>query len=117
MEASNYDSLVQRAARAICAATNIAAPGEREVIYDAPDDLTWDKSTVPPQPAPRWRLYEERGRAAVNAVGVSQIADALRAILKQVERGRNAVAPLIVERAFQDIESLARRALDQVESP
>ena len=86
------------------------------MIYDVPDDLMWDQSTVPPRPAPRWRLYEERGRAALNAVGIAQMTDALLSIVKQVERGRNAAAPLIVDHAFRDIEALARGALERLQS-
>ena len=84
------------------------------MIYDAPDDLMWDHSTVPPRPAQRWRLYEEPARAALNAVGIFQMADALISILKQVERGRKAAAPLIVEHAFRDIDGLARVALEHL---
>ncbi len=116
MASSHYEALVRIAARAICANTKLSRPGATDVIYDAPDDLIWDRSTVPPRPAQRWRLYEERGRAALNAVGIAQMTDALLSILKQVERGRNAAAPLIVEHAFRDIDSLARSALEHSQS-
>ena len=113
---SYFEALVRRVARTICANTDLSRPGETEVIYDVPDDLMWDHSTVPPRPAPRWRLYEERGRAALNTVGIAQMTDALLSIVKQVERGRNAAAPLIVDHAFRDIEALARGALERLQS-
>ncbi len=116
MASSHHEALVRRAARAICANTIISRPGAADVIYDAPDDLIWDNSTNPPRPAQRWRLYEERGRAALNAVGFAQTTEALISILKQVERGRNAAGPLIIERALRDIDALARSALERLQS-
>jgi hypothetical protein len=111
MERDDFEKLVQIAARAICANTNIAKRGQPEEVFDAPDDVTWDTSSAPPRALPRWALYEPQGRAVVESLGVVEIADALVSILKQIERGRNATAPQIVEHAFQDIEKLARKGL------
>lgn len=116
MASSYFEVLVRKAARAICAHTNLSKPGETDVIYDVPDDLTWDHSTIPPRPAPRWRLYEEPGRAALNALGLDEMTDALLSIIRQVERGRNAAAPVIADHAFRDIEALARGALERLQN-
>ncbi len=114
MAETRYDALVRRAARAICATTNLAPPGEKEVILDNPDDLTWEYSNGPPRPVPRWHLYENRARAALEAIQVDEVIQAFHSILRQVKRGQNAV-PIIVERSFHDIEQLARRALENLE--
>ena len=115
MDASVYETIVRKVARAICAATNIAKPGQNDVILDAPDDLSWDATVSPPRPVPRWILYEERGRAAVDAMNISKIAEMAAFIVRQVDKGKNATAPQIVDHAFQDIEKLARGILDQVQ--
>jgi len=106
---------VRRAAKAICATTNIAKPGTSDIIFDAPDDLTWDASISPPNPVPRWRLYEDRAQAAIDALDLPEIASMAAYIIKQVERGRNATAPQIVEHAFQEIEALARNLLEHAQ--
>jgi hypothetical protein len=113
LEAS-ADLLVQRVARAICANTNIAKPGDFETIFDDPDDLTWDSAESPPRPIPRWRLYERRARAALEVFHVGELADALHAIRAQVKRGQQAI-PIVVERAFHDIDEFARAALEKLE--
>jgi hypothetical protein len=115
MESPLYQALVRKAARAICATTNIAKSGAGDVIFDAPDDLTWDASISPPIPVPRWRLYEECGRAAVEALDLPQIASMAALLIKQVERGRNATAPQIIDHAFQEIEALARNILQRAQ--
>ena len=81
MAGSPFDTLIQRAARAICAKTNVARPGEPVVIFDNPDDLTWDGSETPPRPVPRWLLYEDRARAALEAIHVADVSQALHSIL------------------------------------
>jgi hypothetical protein len=115
MEFPIYQALVRRAARAICATTNIAPPGTGDVIFDVPDDLAWDTSASPPIPVPRWRLYEGPGRAAVDALDLPQLADMATFIIRQVERGRNATAPQIADHAFREIEALARNILQRTE--
>ena len=107
--------LVQQVARAICAKTNVARAGEADVIFDSPDDLYWDDSMGDPRPLPRWRLYEDRALAALQAAHVVEVRHALRSILRQVKRGQDAV-PVVIERSFHDIENLARRALSQLDS-
>jgi hypothetical protein len=114
MERFDYERLVHKAARAICANTNIAKRGQSEVVFDAPDDVTWDTSSTPPIAIPRAALYEAQGRAAVETLGIAKIADALFSILKQVERGRNATAPQIVEHAFHDIEKQVHKAISSL---
>ena len=116
MAEASYDALIRRAARAICATTNLAGPGDKEVILDNPDDLTWDYSNSPPRPVPRWHLYENRARAALEAIHVDEVIQAFRSILRQVKRGRNAI-PIVVERSFHEIEESARRALEDLEAP
>jgi hypothetical protein len=113
MASAPHEALIQRAARAICAQTNVARPGEAEVIFDNPDDLMWDYSKTPPRPLPRWCLYEDRARAALEAIHVDEVSQALQAILRQVKRGQS--APIIIERSLHDIEELARRALGRLE--
>jgi hypothetical protein len=114
MSETPYDALVQKAARAICSKTDIAKAGHGEVIFDNPDDLMWDYSIDPPRPLPRWRLYETRAEAALEAIHVVEVSEAFHLILRQVKRGQNAV-PLIVERSFHDIAVLAERALEYLE--
>jgi hypothetical protein len=115
MDSSPYDDLLRAAARAICAATSITKAGDADVIFDTPDDLTWDMSTSPPTAAPRWRLYEERARAALEAMNFPEIAEIIAAILKTVEKGRSASAPQILEHAFEDIEKLSRLILRKID--
>jgi hypothetical protein len=115
MAPSPYDALVRKAARAICAKTKLSRPGPTEVIYDAPDDLMWDQSTIPPRAQQRWRLYEEPGKAALEAAGIFQIAEALIAIRAHIKKGQNAVAPQIAEHAFRTIDDLARGVLDRLQ--
>jgi len=114
MAGTPFDTLVQRAARAICAKTNVARSGEAEVILDNPDDLTWDRSETPPRPVPRWLLYEDRARAALEAIHVADVSQALHSILRQVKRGQTDV-PTIVKRSLHEIEELAERALGHFE--
>lgn len=114
MAGTPSDTLIQRAARAICAKTNVARPGEAVVIFDNPDDLTWDGSETPPRPVPRWLLYEDRARAALEAIHVADVSQALHSILRQVKRGQTDVT-IIVERSLLEIEELAERALGHLE--
>jgi hypothetical protein len=114
MGGTPFDALIQRAARAICAKTNVARPGEPEVIFDNPDDLIWDSSETPPRPMPRWLLYEDRARAVLETIYVAELSQALRSILRQVKRGQTDV-PTIVERSLHEIEELAQRALGHLE--
>jgi hypothetical protein len=114
MPPAPHEALIQRAARAICANTNVARPGEAEVILDNPDDLMWDYSKTPPRPLPRWRLYEDRARAALEAIQVDEVSQALHAILRQVKRGQSDF-PVVIERSLHDIEELVQRALGRLE--
>jgi len=109
-----YDSLTQRVARAICAKTNVARPGETEEIFDNPDDLMWDGTKCPPRPLPRWRLYEDRARAVLEVVHVAEVSQALRSILHQAKRGKSDF-PMIIEQSLHEIEDLAQRALGHLE--
>ena len=114
MGGTPFDALIQRAARAICAKTNVARSGEPEVIFDNPDDLMWDGSETPPRPLPRWLLYEDRARAVLEAIQVAELSQALHSILRQVKRGQGSV-PIIIERSLHEIEELAQRALRHLE--
>jgi hypothetical protein len=114
MAGSRFDILIQRAARAICGKTNVARPGETVIIFDNPDDLTWDGSETPPRPVPRWLLYEDRARAALEAIHVADVSQALHSILRQVKRGQSDV-PMIVTRSLHEIQELAERALGHLE--
>ena len=114
MARTPWEDLVQRAARAICAKTNLARPGEAEVIFDNPDDLTWDNSSDPPRPLLRWHLYEESARAALESIHTAEVSQALHSILRQVKRGQSSV-PIVIERSFHEIEKLAQQALGYLE--
>jgi hypothetical protein len=114
MSGTPYEVLVQKAARAICSNTDIAKPGQGETIFDNPDDLMWDYSIDPPRPLPRWRLYETRAEAVLEAIHAVEVSQAFHLILRQVKRGQNAV-PHIVDRSFHDIAVLAERALEYLE--
>jgi len=114
MSGTPYDALVQKAARAICSKTDIAKPGQGEAIFDNPDDLMWDYSNDLPRPLPRWRLYETRAEAVLEAIHAVEVSQAFQQILRQVKRGQNAVPP-IIERSFHDIAVLAERALEYLE--
>lgn len=111
MDESEYHTMVRKAARAICASTNVAKPGEPDVIYDAPDDLSWDVSEGSPRAIPRWRIYEKPARAAIEALGIADLQDRIAAVLRAVERGRAAAAPQILDHALSDIETLVRGIL------
>lgn len=63
------NDMIERVARAICAKTNIATVGETEVIYDNPDYVIPARARVDGIPIPRWRLYLDQARAAIEATG------------------------------------------------
>ena len=111
MGGTPFDALIQRAARAICAKTNIARPGEPEVIFDNPDDLMWDSSETPPRPMPRWLLYEDRARAVLETIYVAELSQALHSILLQVKEVRR-MSQLSSNDPFMKLRSLLNALLD-----
>jgi hypothetical protein len=57
----------------------------------------WDYSKTPPRPLPRWRLYEDRARAALEAIHVDEVSQALQAILRQVKSGRSTISRSLLD--------------------
>ncbi len=62
------DSMVERVARAICAATNIAMEGVTEVVLDNPDFVIPAHKRTDGKALPRWQLYVPKARAAIAAM-------------------------------------------------
>jgi hypothetical protein len=60
--------MVERVARAICAKTNIAMEGVTEVVLDNPDYVIPGNRRFDKTDTPRWKLYVDQSRAAIEAM-------------------------------------------------
>jgi hypothetical protein len=61
-------TMVERVARAICSKTNIAMEGVTEIHLDNPDYVIPAHKRTDGVAIPRWKLYVEQARAAIEAI-------------------------------------------------
>jgi hypothetical protein len=60
--------MVERVARAICSATNIAMDGETDVAMDNPDFVIPAHRRLDRKSIARWELYVRQARVAIEAM-------------------------------------------------